>query len=117
MNIPKQIQDKVNQFQGLQNQLQSIALQKQQLILQSADIDNALAALEKIEKEDVYEAVGPLLIETDKKTSEKKLKENKDVVNTRVQMLEKQEKKLTEKLKELSAEIQTDLQGSGIVGG
>ncbi|RLI88544.1 MAG: prefoldin subunit beta [Candidatus Altiarchaeales archaeon] len=117
MDIPKQIQDKVNQFQGLQNQLQAIVLQKQQLILQSTDIDNALTALEKIDKERLYEATGPLLIETDKPTSEKKLRENKDVINARIQMLEKQEKKLTDKLKELSTEIQADLQGSGIMGG
>ncbi|HDH41217.1 MAG TPA: prefoldin subunit beta [Candidatus Altiarchaeales archaeon] len=117
MDIPRQVQDRINQFQGLQNQLQAIVLQKQQLILQSTDIDNALTALKKIDKERLYEATGPLLIETDKPTSEKKLRENKDVINAKIQMLERQEKKLTEKLKELSTEIRADLEGSGIVGG
>ncbi len=117
MNIPKQIQDKVNQFQGLQNQLQAVVMQKQQLMLQSAEIDNTLTTLEKINDERIYESVGPLFIETDKPASEKKLGDNKEIINTRIQMLEKQEKKLTDKLRELSAEIQTDLQGSGITAG
>lgn len=117
MNIPKQVQDKINQFQGLQNQLQAVVVQKQQMILQNADIENAMKALEKVEKQKVYEAVGPLFMETDKKTSEKKLSDDKEVISTRIQMLEKQEKKLTEKLKELSTEIQTELQSSGVTAG
>lgn len=117
MDIPKQIQDKINQFQGLQNQLQAVVVQKQQLTLQNAEIENAITALGKVEKQKVYEAVGPLFIETDKKTSETKLGEDKEVISTRIQMLGKQEKKLTEKLKELSMEIQTELQRGGITAG
>jgi prefoldin beta subunit len=111
MEVPRQIQDKINQFQTLQNQLQAVMMQKQQMTLQSADIDSALTALEKAGKPKVYEAVGPILIETTKEDSEKKLKENKELMTTRVVMLEKQEKKLTEKLKELSTEIQSELRG------
>jgi chaperonin cofactor prefoldin len=33
MDIPKEVQDKLAQFQNLQNQLQMIVLQKQQLTL------------------------------------------------------------------------------------
>ncbi|MBN2014770.1 MAG: prefoldin subunit beta [Candidatus Altiarchaeota archaeon] len=117
MEIPKQVQDKINQFQGLQNQLQAVVLQKQQMILQNADNENAITALEKVDKQKIYEAIGPLFIETDKETTEKKLKDDKEVITTRVQMLEKQEKKLTEKLKELSAEIQTELQAGRVTAG
>jgi prefoldin beta subunit len=117
MDIPKQIQDKVNQFQGMQNQLQAVVMQKQQMILQSAEIDNALKALEKVDKEQVYEAAGPLLIESKKATSEKKLKESKEVIDARLKTLEAQEKKLSERLRELGTEIQMDLQGSGITAG
>lgn len=111
MEISKQTQDKISQFQNLQNQLQAVILQKQQMTLQVADIDNALTALQKVDKQKVYEAVGPLLIETTKEESQKKLQENKEVTEARIQMLEKQEKKITEKLKELGAEIQTEIRG------
>lgn len=109
--IPKEVQDKLAQFQGLQNQLQMISMQKQQLMLQSADIDNALAELEKITVEKIYEAVGPLLIETNKEVSEKKLKDNKEIVNTRIKILEKQEQKGSSRLNELRTELQSLLKG------
>lgn len=104
--IPKQLQDKLAQFQTLQNQLQMITVQKQQFFLQSAETDNALKALAEAGEGKIYRAAGPLLIETTKPESEKNLKEEKELSETRVKVLEKQEKKLSEKLEELRTEIQ-----------
>ncbi len=117
MNMSKQLQDKINQFQGLQNQLQSLIMQKQQMTLQSADIENALKALEGVDKQKIYTAVGPLFIESEKEETEKKLKEQKEILETRIQMFDKQEKKLTEKLKNLNLELQAELQSGAIQGG
>jgi len=75
--IPKQVQDKIAQFQTLQSQIQMLSLQKQQLMMQSMDTENALKALEEVTGEKIYQAVGPLLIETTKDASEKKLKKTK----------------------------------------
>jgi len=47
-----------------------------------------------------------LLIESSKGDCEKDLKEQKDLNETRVKVLEKQEKKLSEKYDELKKEIQ-----------
>ncbi len=71
--IPKQLQDKIAQFQTLQSQLQMMSMQRQQLYMQSADTENALKALESVSGEKVYKVAGPLLIETTKEVSEKKL--------------------------------------------
>lgn len=105
--IPKEAQDKIAQFQGLQNQLQMISMQRQQLILQSADVDNALTELENVTGEKIYEAVGPLLIETNKESSGKKLRDNKEMVSTRIKILEKQEQKISNRLNELKTELQS----------
>jgi prefoldin beta subunit len=105
--VPKQIQDKLVQFQNMQNQLQMINAQKQQLMLKSADIDNALEELEKMDKGKVYKLAGPLMIETSKEESKKSLTDNKEISKTRLDMLEKQEKKIMEKLTGLRAELQT----------
>jgi len=115
--IPKQVRDKLAQFQELQNQLQLTSMQKQQFILQSADIENALSALEKTGNEKIYKIAGPLLIETNKESSEKKLKEDKELTATKIKMLEKQEKKLNDKLVELRTELQSMLKPQGIMGG
>jgi len=110
MDIPQQVQDKLAQFQNLQQQLQLITLQKQQLMVGGGDIDNALAELEKLEREGkVYMAAGMLLIESSKAESEKTLKEQKELNETRMKVLEKQEKKLSEKYEELKKEIQAIL--------
>jgi len=115
--IPKQLQDKLAQFQNLQGQMQLISMQKQQLFLQSADADNALGALEKSDATaKVYRAAGPILIETTKDASEKKLKEDKELSEAKLKMIEKQEAKLAEKLEELRNEIQGMLKGSGGTG-
>lgn len=116
--IPKEIQDKLAQFQGLQSQLQMMSMQKQQLMLQSTDIDNALAELGKLNDENIYEAIGPLLIETNKEGSEKKLNDNKETVSTRIKILEKQEQRISSKLNELKVELQSLLkvgEGEGVI--
>lgn len=104
--LSKQLQDKLAQFQTLQNQMQLVAMQKQQIFLQSADIDAALEALAASSGEKVYRVAGPILVESTKEASEKKLKEDKELAETRIKMLEKQEKKMSEKLEELKNEIQ-----------
>lgn len=108
MDLPPQIQDKLAQFQTLQQQLQLLALQKQQLMAAKNDIENALTELGKItEKQKVYKAAGMLLIESSKGESEKALNEEKELSETRTGVLERQEKKLTEKYEELRKELQT----------
>lgn len=109
MDVPKNIQDKLAQFQSIQNQLQVLGVNKQQLILQNAEVDNAQAEIAKAGKGKIYKAAGSLLIETSKKDSEKYLEETKETVSTRVQILEKQEKKITEKFNELRDELETML--------
>lgn len=109
--IPKEFQDKLAQFQGLQSQLQMISLQKQQFMLQSAEIDNALAELEKTSEGKIYEAVGPLFIETNKDESNKKLKDSKEAMGARIKILEKQEQKINARLDELKTELQELLKG------
>ncbi|MFH1722734.1 MAG: prefoldin subunit beta [Candidatus Altiarchaeota archaeon] len=107
MDIPKEVQDKLAQFQNLQNQLQMIAVHKQQMFISNADADNAVKQLAELKKGTVYRMAGPLLIETDKKTAQKNLAEEKEVFETRSKMLEKQEKTLSEKLQKLGTELQT----------
>lgn len=109
--IPKQLQDKLAQFQTLQQQLQMISMQKQQMVLQNAEIENAQKELEEFKEGKVYRIVGPLLVETSKGDSEKKLKDDQDLNKTRIGVLERQEKKLAEKLNEMRTELQSMIKG------
>ncbi|MBD3260906.1 MAG: prefoldin subunit beta [Candidatus Altiarchaeales archaeon] len=106
MDVPKQVQDKLAQFQNLQNQLQMVATQKQQFMLRNADIEGASQELSKAGEGKIYRMAGTLFVETNKGDCEKNLGEEKESNESRVNVLENQEKKLTQKLNELKGELQ-----------
>ena len=110
MDVPKEVQDKLAQFQNLQNQLQVITLQKQQFMLQNTDLENAKKEVEQTEDEKLYRMVGPILIETSKDAGLKYIKDDKDAAEAKIMVMEKQEKKLVEKLNEMRGELQSMLQ-------
>lgn len=113
MDVPKQVQDKLAQFQNIQNQLQVVAAQKQQLILSSAEVENALTELSKSTEGRIYKAAGSLLIESSREDADKFLKESKETAAARIQILEKQEKKLSEKFSSVKEEIEGMLKRGG----
>lgn len=109
MDVPKQVQDKLAQFQTLQNQVQMLTLQKQQLMLQNTDLENAKKELETLSAGKVYRMVGPILVETGKDAGMKYVTDEHDLADTKIKVLEKQEKKLVEKLNEMQTELRTML--------
>lgn len=113
MDVPKNLQDKLAQFQAVQNQLQVLGSQKQQLVMQNMEVDNALEEVGKASDGKIYKAAGSLLIETNKADSDKYLKETKETVDARVKIMEKQEKKLTDKYTELKGELESMLGQGG----
>ena len=111
MEVPKQIQDKVTQFQGIQNQLQMIMVQKNQSVIKLKSIETALTEVEKVAQERIYNVVGPLVIETNKEDSKTKLEKDKETTDTEIKILDRQEKRLKDKLNELNVELQAMMQG------
>jgi prefoldin beta subunit len=87
-------------------------LQKQQLKIQSEEINSALEELKKItEKQKVYKIVGPILIEANKDEIIKELNEKNETLNSRIDILEKQEERLRKNLAELSKILEKELKG------
>jgi prefoldin beta subunit len=113
MDIPKNVQDKLAQFQNIQNQLQMVSMQKQQLSLQRSDLQNAKDELANAEAARVYRLVGPILLETPKDEAEKFIEDESDSASNKVSILEKQEKKLVEKMNEMRSELQGMLGKAG----
>ena len=105
--VPKQVQDKLMQFQNLQQQIQLISLQKQQMMLQNTEIENSKKELEAMKEGKVYRIVGPILIESSKDETVGKLGEDFELNKTRISVLEKQEKKMAEKMNEMRNELQS----------
>jgi prefoldin beta subunit len=104
--IPPWLREQLTRLQQMQQNLQAILMQKQQLEAESVEIEKATEELKKSEQDEVvYKSVGPLLIRTKKDDTLKELDEKKDLSNTRLVVLGKQETRVKENLKEVENKI------------
>ena len=88
-------------------------MQKQKIELEIVETERALEELSKTTTSDsIYKAAGPLLIKSEKDTVEKELTEKKELANTRVMVLGKQELRVKENLKEVENKINQMLKGT-----
>jgi prefoldin beta subunit len=104
--LTAQVQEELVRLQQLQQTLQAVASQKQQLEMDMSETDRALAELEK-----VYKSVGNILIKADKEALLAELKEKKDLLNTRVTVLGRQEERTRERVKDMQEKLQEKLRG------
>ena len=118
--IPPWLREQLARLQQLQQNLQAIMMQKQQLEAESVEIEKATEELKKSEQDEaVYKNVGPLMIKTKKDDTLKELDEKKDLANTRLVVLGKQETRVKENLKEVENKINEMIrmgQGQGQAG-
>jgi len=97
-------------LQQLQQTLQVVVAQKQQLELEMTETDRALSELEKVTGETpVYKSVGSILVKADKEGLLTELKERKELLNTRVTVLGRQEERTRERIKDIQQKLQERL--------
>ena len=110
--IPPWLREQLTRLDGLQQNLQSVTIQKQQVESELADAERTLEELVKVpEGEQIYKYVGTLLVKVSKADITKELEEKKDLSSTRTLVLNKQEARLKENIKELQAKIDDMLKG------
>jgi len=108
--LPPQVQERLLRLQQLQQTLQQILTQKQQLELELTEIEQALSEMEKVDDNAViYKSVGSLLVKAEKVKVTTELNERKELLNTRVGVLGKQEERMRSQAKELQTKLQRDL--------
>jgi prefoldin beta subunit len=108
--LTPQVQEELVRLQQLQQTLQAVASQKQQLEMDMSETDRALVELEKITGETpVYKSVGNILIKAHKDELLTELKEKKELLNTRVTVLGRQEERTRERLKDMQEKLQEKL--------
>jgi len=108
--LPPQIQERLLRLQQLQQSLQSILAQKQQVELELSELDQASGELQKLADDAVvYKATGSLMVKAEKTRITAELAERKDLLNTRVTILTKQEERVRSQLKDLQTKLQQDL--------
>jgi prefoldin beta subunit len=111
--LPPWLKEQVSRLQQLQQNLQAIMMQKQQVEVELMETERALEELRKTGQEDtVYKSAGPLLIKSNKEDLLKELGEKKELSNTRVMVLAKQETREKDNLKEDETKINQMLRTS-----
>ena len=111
--LPPWLREQVARLQQLQQNLQAIMVQKQQVELEVVETDRALEEIKKTEIGDmVYKSAGPLLIKSKKEDIMKELQEKKELSNTRVMVLTKQEARVKDNLKEVENKINQMIRGT-----
>jgi prefoldin beta subunit len=101
----EQAQQILGQAQVYQQQMQSILSQKETLKIQQMEIKKALEEMGKAGSEHVYKASGPILIKSSKEDVKKELSEKDEFITTRLQTLDRSEKKVKEKIEELREKL------------
>jgi prefoldin beta subunit len=111
--LPPWLKEQLTRLQQLQQNLQAIMMQKQQIELEVVETDRALEELKKAGVEDtVYKSAGPLLIKAKKDDLIKELEGKKELANTRLMVIGKQETRVKDNLKEVENKINQMIRGA-----
>ena len=111
--MPPWLQEQIMKLQQSQQNLQSIMTQKQHLEIEKAESVKALEELKKVSDDDaVFKHAGTVLIKSTKQELIDELEEKQEMAKTRATVLEKQETRVKETLKEQEAKI-TKMMKSG----
>ena len=115
--MPPWLQEQILKLQQAQQSLQSVGMQKQQLDMENAESEKAIEELNKAADGDtVYKHAGSILIKSSKPILLAELAEKKELSGTRSKVLEKQEARIRESIKEQEAKINEMIKGSAPPG-
>ena len=103
MTVSKEAQEGIQRLQMLEQNMQALNMQKQQFQAQLFEIEGALKEIDTAPT--AYKIIAGVMIGVKKADLQKELKDKKDLLDLRVQTLEKQEKQLKEKAKSLQQDV------------
>ena len=111
--VPPWLKEQLERYEQLQQNLQSVLVQKQQIDLEIIEINKALEELNKSADDvRVYKSAGTVMVSSNKADVVKELTESKDLSNTKITVLNKQEERLKESLKEVQEKLDETMKRS-----
>lgn len=109
-SVPTPLQERLARLQQLQQTLQIVVAEKQRVELELSETEKAIAELKGLDDNAlIFKSIGSLLIKASRGPTLKELEEKKELLDTRVIVLAKQEERAKEKLRELQRSIQEEL--------
>ena len=110
--LPPSVKQQLARFQQLQQTLSVILAERQKLEAELLEVKDALEVLQKSPDDAVvFKAVGPVLVQSSKQKLVEELSERKELAETRLKLLEKQEQRTREQLDSLQKELRQMLSG------
>ncbi len=106
--MDKQTEEKIKEMQLVEQNLQNILIQKQNFQVQLIDIGSALEEIEKSSEQ--YKIVGPIMVKAEKEDLKKDLKSKKNLFESRLKDLEKQELQFKDRAGKLQAELMKEFE-------
>ena len=104
--LPPSVKQRIARLQQLQQTLNVIIVERQRLEAELIEVKDALEELQKSPDDVmVYKAVGPILVQSDKQKLIEELNEKKELTETRLKLLEKQEQRTRSQLESLQKEL------------
>ena len=111
--VPPWLKEQLERYEQLQQNLQSVLVQKQQIDLEIIEINKALEELNKSADDvKVYKSAGTVMVSSNKADVVKELTESKDLSNTKITVLSKQEERLKASLKEVQEKLDETMKRS-----
>lgn len=110
-NIPPWAQEQLMKLQQSQQSLQTIMTQRQHLVMEQAETDKALEELQKAGDSTVYKFAGTIMIKSTKQDLISELEEKREMAKTRSTVLEKQETRIKETIKQQETKITEMMKG------
>ncbi len=110
--LPPNLQQQILRLQQLQQSLAVLLTEKQRLEAELAEVSSALEEIGKMDDSAVlYKAVGPVLVQSTKDRLMSELNERKELADTRLKVLERQEARARSQIESLQKEVQRMLSG------
>jgi len=104
------------EYENMEKQLEVLLIQKHQLQLQSNETKHALDELKKATGE-VYRSVGSVMLHTTKDAAEADLKERQEIIQVKLNAINKQEEKLRSTVMDTQKKLQEKMKEYGKGGG
>ena len=104
--LPPWITEQILRLQQIQQNLQAIMRKKQQIEQEITETDTILEEIKKLDGDNkIYKRYDNLLIKSKREDILKEFKEKKVTLNTRMLVVEKQESRVSDNLKEVEIKI------------
>ena len=104
--LPPWIKEQILRLQQIQQNLQAIMMKKQEIEQEIAETDTILEEIKKLDGDNkVYKRYDNLLIKSKREDILREFKEKKVTLNTRILVVEKQESRVNDNLKEVENKI------------